>query len=74
MNSDLETNEFVLLRKKLADMMSRNELDELCEKEEEVFIFRRMYKLRGPRCPYLTALCKAIKAMKPELYDQLQKI
>lgn len=74
MDLEYETNEFVLVRKKLVNMISKGELDDLCSTEEEVFMFRRMYKLRGPDCPYLTALCKAIKAMRPELYEQLQQL
>jgi len=70
-NKDVE---FIKLRIKLVDLLEGGGLDDLVEEHEELSMFSRMYKLRGPSCPYLVGVCKAVKVMKPDLYKQLQTL
>ena len=66
--------EFIELKVKLIKLLKEGSLDDLIKEHDEISMFSRMYKLRGPFCPYLVGVCKAVKVMKPDLYKHLQTL
>jgi len=59
------------LRNKLCKIDKGGGLESLSTKHKDVALFCRVRKANGDKCPYLIGWCRALKAMRPEIYKEL---
>lgn len=71
MHEDIEYIELDALRNKLCKLAKSGKLDSLAERHEDVALFKRVRKANGDKCPYLIGWCRALKAIRPEIYKEL---